>query len=93
MQVKAGMGGQIVSNRFGGLRAGVVDDQVQGQRRRRGTVDLCEELAEFGAAMAPGYAAERLARGHVDGGAQIRGSLSLLVVRHGSGAARLLRQA
>ena len=68
MQVKAGMGGQKVPNRFGRMRAGVVDDQVQGQRRRRGAVDLREELAELGSAMAPGDAAEHLAGRNVEGG-------------------------
>ena len=92
MQVKAGMGSQEVPNRFGRMRAGVVDDQVQGQLRRRGAVDLREQLAEFGSAMAPGDAAEHLAGGHVEGSIQIRGPVSLVVVRQRSGAARFHRQ-
>ena len=73
------MGGQEVPNRFGRMRAAVVDDQVQIEVDRRRAVDLGEELAEFGGAMAPGEATEHLAGGHVEGGIQIRGPVPLVV--------------
>ena len=55
------MGGQEVANPFGRVRVAVVDDQVQRQVRRRRTLDLREELAELGGAMATGDPAENLA--------------------------------
>ena len=54
------MGGQEVANRFGRVRAAVVDDQVQPQVGRRRALDLREELAEFRAAMTVGDPAEHL---------------------------------
>ena len=84
MQVKAGMGGQEVANRVGPVRAAVVDDQVQRQVGRRRALDLREELAELGGAMAPGDPAEHLPGRDVEGGLQIRGPVPLVVV----GAAR-----
>ena len=47
VQVKAGMGSEEVAYRFGRVRAGVVDDQVQRQLGRRRTVDLRKELPEL----------------------------------------------
>ena len=93
VQVNARTGAQEVPNRFGRVRAAVVDDQVQGQLGRCRPIDLREELAELRGAMAPGEAAEDLAGRHVEGGVQIRGPVSLVVVRQRPAPARLHGQA
>ena len=74
------MGSQEVTYRLGGMRAAVVDDQVQRQFGRRRTVDLRKELTELGGSMAPGDAAEHLAGGDVEGGIEIRGAVPPVVV-------------
>ena len=83
VQVKARMRGQEVVNRFGRVRAAVVEDQVQVKVDRRRAVELGEELAELGGAMAPGEATEHLAGGDVEGGLQFRGPVSLVVATNG----------
>ena len=80
VQVKAGMGGQEVPNRFGRVRTAVVDDQVQHQVGRCRAVDLREGLTELRGAMATGDPAEHLPGRDMEGRIQIRGPMPLVVV-------------
>ena len=80
VQLNAGMGGQDVPNRLGRVRPAVVDDQVQLEVGRRRAIDLREELAARGGAMAPGDPSNHLAGRDVEGRIQIRGPVSRVVV-------------
>ena len=79
VQVNAGMGVQERPNGFGRVGTAVVDDQVQLEVGRRRAIDLREELAELGGAMAPSDPSKHLAGRDVQGRRQIRGPVSLIV--------------
>src|SRR3954468_19706501 len=70
----------------------VVDHQVQIEVGRRALVDDAEEADELLVAVPLGAMSDDGARLHVEGGEQRRGTVPLVVVRHGASSALLQRQ-
>jgi len=71
----------------------VVGDQVHSQALGRLGIDPAQELEPFLVAMARHALADDAAGGDLEGGEQGRGSMALVVMRHGAAAALFQRQA